>query len=91
MPRCSYSAERLGKHVYGYDEETLMASIGRRLMALNKTLSLAESCTGGNIGKLITSIPAAVPISWEVVSYDNSVKEKVLGFQGNPGYSWSSE
>ena len=34
---------------------------------------------------------AAVPISWEVVSYDNSVKEKVLGFQGNPGYSWSSE
>ncbi len=73
-------AERLGKHVYGYDEETLMASIGRRLMALNKTLSLAESCTGGNIGKLITSIPgSSAYFMGSVVSYDNSVKEKVLG------------
>ena len=73
-------AKRLGKHVYGYDEETLMASIGRRLMALNKTLSLAESCTGGNIGKLITSIPgSSAYFMGSVVSYDNSVKEKVLG------------
>lgn len=43
-------------------------------------LSLAESCTGGLIAKLITDVPGASEVFWGgVVSYSNEVKMSVLG------------
>ena len=44
------------KYVYGYDEETLETAIGKLLKQNGKTVALAESCTGGYIAHLITSI-----------------------------------
>jgi nicotinamide-nucleotide amidase len=53
--------------------------LGRLLKETNKTVSTAESCTGGYIAHLITSIPgSSVYFKGSVVSYDNSVKKNVL-------------
>lgn len=46
----------------------------------NKTISFAESCTGGLISKIITDISGASQVFYGgIVSYDNSVKENILG------------
>ncbi len=43
------------------------------------SLSTAESCTGGNIAKLITSIPgSSAYFTGSVVAYDNRIKEEIL-------------
>lgn len=48
----------------------------------NLTISTAESCTGGLIAKTITDVSGASCVFWGgVVSYDNSVKENVLGVE----------
>ena len=58
----------------------LEAVIGRLLKEKRLTLSAAESCTGGNISRLITSVPGASEYYLgSVTSYANSVKENVLG------------
>ena len=57
--------------------------IGKRLLSDNETLSVAESCTGGLIGGAITSISGSS--SWfngGIISYSNSVKEKLLNVNG---------
>ena len=44
------------------------------------TCATAESCTGGGVASAITDVPGASAVFWGgVVSYDNSVKERVLG------------
>lgn len=67
------------------DEDiSLQEAIGRLLKARGKTLGTAESCTGGYIAHLITTIPGSSNyFKGSVVSYANEVKEKVL--QVSPG------
>jgi len=58
----------------------LEEQVGRLLLAGNLTMGTAESCTGGNIAHLITSIPGSS--AWflgGIVSYSNQVKHEVLG------------
>ncbi|MRR19436.1 competence/damage-inducible protein A [bacterium] len=65
--------------IYGEDEATLEEVIGKLLSDSNLTLSTAESCTGGKIASLITSVPGSS--GWfrgSVVAYDNSIKTGVL-------------
>lgn len=58
----------------------LEAVIGKLLLQKGKTLATAESCTGGYISHLITSVPgSSAYFIGSVVSYDNSIKETVLG------------
>lgn len=46
------------------------------------TCATAESCTGGGIGAAITAVPGASEVFWGgIISYDNSVKENILGVQ----------
>ena len=72
--------EILGDKVYADQDDTLEATVGRLLKASGKTLSAAESCTGGMISHLITSVPgASAYYLGSVTSYAVSVKEKVLG------------
>lgn len=53
--------------------------LGRLLKEKNKTVSTAESCTGGNIAHLITSVAGSSNyFKGSIVSYDNSIKENVL-------------
>ncbi|MBN2776919.1 MAG: CinA family nicotinamide mononucleotide deamidase-related protein [Bacteroidales bacterium] len=54
--------------------------VAELLAKLNKTLSTAESCTGGKIASIITSRPGSSSIfKGSVVAYDNDVKIDVLG------------
>lgn len=70
----------LGDAIYGEGEDTLQSVIGRRLRAAGKTLSLAESCTGGHLSELITSVAGCSDYyKGSVTSYSNEVKMKVLG------------
>ena len=60
-------------------DEGLEITIGKILKAKGKTVSTAESCTGGFIAHLITTVPGSS--SWfkgSVVSYANEAKEHVL-------------
>jgi nicotinamide-nucleotide amidase len=72
--------EILGNKVYSDQDDTLEATVGRLLKTSGKTLSVAESCTGGMISHLITSVPgSSTYYLGSVTSYAVSVKEQVLG------------
>ncbi|HXL55042.1 MAG TPA: nicotinamide-nucleotide amidohydrolase family protein, partial [Chitinophagaceae bacterium] len=65
------------------DEDiTMEALIGRLLREKNKTVATAESCTGGYIAHLITSVSgSSAYFMGSIVSYDNSIKKNILGVQ----------
>jgi nicotinamide-nucleotide amidase len=68
------------KYVYGYDEETLETAIGKLLKNAGKTLALAESCSGGYVSHLITTVPgSSAYFQGAVVPYHNAFKEEILG------------
>lgn len=70
----------LGNIVYADGDTTLQETVGSLLLRSGKTLSAAESCTGGMISSLITSVPGSSEyFLGAVTSYANSVKENVLG------------
>lgn len=70
----------IGEHIFGYDEKPMAEAVFDRLKAAGKTLSTAESCTGGTIAKMITAIPGSSEVfKGSVVSYATEVKENVLG------------
>jgi nicotinamide-nucleotide amidase len=61
---------------------SLHASVGELLKAKNKTMSTAESCTGGYIAHLITSVAgSSAYYKGSVVSYSNEIKENILHVQ----------
>lgn len=66
--------------IYGYGNETMAEAIGKMLLPQRKTLAVAESCTGGLVSHLVTSVPGCS--AWykgSVTAYSNEVKEKILG------------
>jgi nicotinamide-nucleotide amidase len=66
--------------IYGENEESLEMVTGRLLTAKNSYVCTAESCTGGEIAHLLTSVPGSSNYyRGSVVAYDNSVKTKLLG------------
>jgi nicotinamide-nucleotide amidase len=68
------------KYVYGYDEETLETAIGKLLKNAGKTLALAESCSGGYVSHLITTVPgSSAYFQGSVIPYHNAFKEQLLG------------
>lgn len=67
-------------HYYGSDDATLASVVGQQLRDRGQTLAIAESCTGGGLGHLLTEVPGSSAYFWGgIVSYDNAVKIKVLG------------
>lgn len=68
------------RFVYGYDDDTLQELVGKLLLKKNQTLALAESCTGGYISHLITSVPgSSVYYKGSLVAYAYEIKEEFLG------------
>ena len=66
--------------ISGYDEDTLEGVIGKMLKQKNLLLSTAESCTGGYLAHLITSIPGSSNyFQGSVIAYANELKMKKLG------------
>jgi nicotinamide-nucleotide amidase len=70
----------LGDVIWSEQDDRFEACIGRMLKSAGKTVSAAESCTGGLISELMTSIPgASAYYLGSVTSYANSVKTGILG------------
>lgn len=68
------------EHCYGQDDDTLASVVGQLLQQNSLTLSVAESCTGGGLGQMITATPGSSSYFWGgVISYDNRVKQGMLG------------
>jgi nicotinamide-nucleotide amidase len=72
------------KYIYGYEEygqesPTFEKILSELLREKKKTLALAESCTGGFISSLITSLPGSSDIfRGAVIPYHNDVKHEML-------------
>ena len=65
--------------VYGEEKETLEEVVGKILIAQDKKFGTAESCTGGYVAHLITSVPgSSAYFPGSVVSYSYEMKEKLL-------------
>ena len=70
----------LGDHFVGWESDTLQSVVAQILTTRGETLAAAESCTGGALSAKFTAMSGASDYFWgAVVSYDNSVKENVLG------------
>lgn len=70
----------LGDNLYAESDSTLEAEIGALLKGTGKTLSAAESCTGGMISHLLTTVPGSSEYYLgSVTSYAVSVKVNILG------------
>ena len=71
---------RLGKYVYGTNDETLEEVVGHMLRDRSLTVAVAESCTGGYVAHALTNIPgSSVYMAGGVVAYSNRAKMDVLG------------
>ena len=78
------------EYIYGYDGDTLEVVIGNMLREKKLTLSIAESCTGGYVSHLITSVPGSseyfqgsiVPYSYEIKMQQLGVKNETLQQHG---------
>jgi nicotinamide-nucleotide amidase len=72
--------ERLGDAVYGDRDDTFPAAVGRILRRKKLKLALAESCTGGMIGAMVTSVPGSSDyLLFDAVTYSNASKTDLLG------------
>lgn len=70
----------LGDKIYALEDSTMEEAVGKLLLERGKTLSAAESCTGGEIAHMITTVSgSSAYFLGSVTSYAISVKEKVLG------------
>jgi nicotinamide-nucleotide amidase len=70
---------RLGEWVYGEGDDTYPEALARAVRARGWRLALAESCTGGLVGHLLTSVPASEFFVADAVTYANSAKTRLLG------------
>lgn len=72
--------ERLGDAVYGEGQDTYPSFVGRALRDRGLTLVVAESCTGGMIGEMITRVPGSSDyLLFDAVTYSNGAKQDLLG------------
>jgi len=69
----------LGNYIYGSDEETIEEVVGNLLKARKLKIAVAESCTGGMLGEIITRIPGSSEyFQGGVISYSARVKRDLL-------------
>ncbi len=71
--------EQVERYIYGRDMDTLSAVVGRLLIAQQKTLATAESCTGGLVGHLLTETPgSSAYFERGCITYSNQAKIDLL-------------
>lgn len=71
--------EIAGLDYFGADNDTLPSVVGELLRQKQQSLAVAESCTGGGLGEIITQIAGSSDYFWGgIISYDNRVKIALL-------------
>ncbi|RLB12213.1 MAG: competence protein [Deltaproteobacteria bacterium] len=74
--------KELGPAVFATGEDSMAEIVGKVLSARKLTVSVAESCTGGLIGHLLTAVPGSSRyFLGGIVSYGNEAKTELLGVQ----------
>lgn len=69
----------LGNYVYGTDQQSLEEVVGNLLKEKNIKVAVAESCSGGMLGEMITNIPGSSEyFQGGVISYNAKIKEELL-------------
>jgi len=77
-----YLESTVGQYIFGREDDSLEGIIGQLLNDNDKTLAVAESCTGGQLGMTITSIPGSSQyFLGGVIAYDNDIKIRHLGIE----------
>ncbi|MBO4453534.1 MAG: CinA family nicotinamide mononucleotide deamidase-related protein [Paludibacteraceae bacterium] len=72
--------QRVSNYLIADSDAPLEVLVGERLKAMGCTISTAESCTGGKLAALLNRHAGSSAFYWgSVISYDNSVKEHLLG------------
>lgn len=72
----------LDNYIYGVDDDSLAAALGKLLLAKGKTVSFAESCSGGLASSLITDVAGSSEyLLGSVVTYTNMAKNKLINVQ----------
>ncbi|MDD4755942.1 MAG: competence/damage-inducible protein A [Prolixibacteraceae bacterium] len=67
-------------NIYSFDNESLAEVIGKLLISRSASLAVAESCTGGYISHMITSVPGSSSYyKGGITAYSNEAKHKILG------------
>src|SRR5205085_1012860 len=82
--------ERIGQYIYGYGDDAIEVVIGKMLREKKLTISVAESCTGGYLSHLITSVPGSsdyflgsmIPYAYEIKMRQLGVKPEILEKHG---------
>lgn len=68
-----------GEYIYGFGDEPLEVVVGNTLRSRKLTVSLAESCTGGHVAHMITSVPGSSDyFTGSIVAYSNDIKVRQL-------------
>ena len=76
----NYIRSRAGRFISGIGEEVITETVGKLLKEKRKTVSVAESCTGGLLGGAFTGIPGSSDyFSGGVIVYSNDAKINILG------------
>ena len=61
--------------IYGYEDDTMEGVVGQLLSEKNETVATAESCTGGAVAKMITSVSgSSAYFEGSIISYSNQIK-----------------
>ncbi|MBE9222451.1 competence/damage-inducible protein A [Cyanobacterium stanieri LEGE 03274] len=69
-----------GQDYFGSDSDTLASVVGNILKQKGETISVAESCTGGGLGAMLTDIEGSSEyFMGGIIAYSNEVKMKLLG------------
>jgi nicotinamide-nucleotide amidase len=76
--------EDIGKWIVTMSDESIEDVVIRDLLRLNRTVSTAESCTGGLVADMLTNVPGSSGcFAGGVISYSNAVKQDLLGVSGD--------
>jgi len=69
----------MGADCYGTDDDTLATVVGDLLLQRRQTLAVAESCTGGGLGHMLTTVAgSSAYFHGGIIAYDNQVKVNLL-------------
>ncbi|TVY10586.1 competence/damage-inducible protein A [Paenibacillus cremeus] len=80
QPLESEIRSRVGDHIYAAQDITLEQAVLQLLSEQGKSLSVAESCTGGLLSDLLTNVPgSSASFAGGIICYTNAVKHKLLG------------
>ena len=69
-----------GLNYFGSDKDTLASVVGKMLQSAGQTVSVAESCTGGGLGAMLTETPGSSSyFLGGIIAYANQIKQDLLG------------